>query len=60
MLDVATNNAFITLKAQGYEDTKKTFIKALTFRLAQEHVRQRLAISRQRFAVRNAADEAGF
>jgi hypothetical protein len=43
MLNIATNNAFILMKASqsGYTGTKVTFLQNLTFQLSQSYVRGR-------------------
>ena len=60
MIDTATNNGFLLMKKNGYSKTKKAFLKALSFQLAQPYVRQRLQFRRIKQSVKRTAEEAGF
>ena len=61
LIDVATNNAHIIMKRNGYLHSKKEFMKRLSFNLAKEYVHKRTeANSKLKRSVRLAAVEVGF
>jgi hypothetical protein len=60
MIDVATNNAYILMKRNGYSKSKKQFLKQLSFDLAHDYVKTRLAFPRVKHSVRKVAIEVGF
>lgn len=61
LIDVAMNNAHIIMKRNGYSQSKKQFMKRLSFDLAKEYVLRRIETnSKLKRSVRSAALEVGF